>query len=143
MTRSYNWTLSDQFNRIVVNVGVAYGSDKDKTLAAIRRIAHEHPVVVDEPEPIVTFEEFGASSLNFVLRCYIAMKDMPHRLNTVHELHTMIDDAFREEEIEIAFPQQDIHVRTVPADKESGLPLTNGSAKKTKPTNFSSDDTGE
>ena len=140
--RVLNWTLSDQFNRIVVNVGVAYGSDKDKTLAAIRRVACEHPVVVDEPEPIVTFEEFGASSLNFVLRCYIAMKDMPHRLNTVHELHTMIDDAFREEKIEIAFPQQDIHVRTVPADKESGLPLTNGSKKK-NPRKFSSDDAGE
>lgn len=140
--RVLNWTLSDQFNRIVVNVGVAYGSDKEKTLAAIRRVAIEHPVVVDEPEPIVTFEEFGASSLNFVLRCYIAMKDMPHRLNTVHELHTRIDDAFRQEKIEIAFPQQDIHLRSVPADKESGLLLTNGTKKK-KTRKFSSDDAGE
>ena len=114
--RVLNWTLSDQFNRIVINVGVAYGSDTKKTLEDIQRVAEEHPTVVDDPASIVTFEEFGASSLNFTLRCYIAMKDMPSRLQVVHELHMAIDEAFRKDNIEIAFPQQDIHIRSTPAE---------------------------
>jgi potassium efflux system protein len=112
--RVLNWTLSDQVNRITVNVGVAYGSDKRKTSEILQRIVRDHHSVVDDPPPNVTFEEFGDSSLNYVVRCYIAMKDMPARLQVVHELHTAIDDAFREANIEIAFPQRDLHLRSVP-----------------------------
>lgn len=130
--RVLNWTLSDQVNRIVVNVGVAYGSDRHKTQELMEQIAREHPLIVDDPLPIVTFEEFGASSLNFVLRCYIAMKDMPSRLQVVHELHSAIDDAFREANIEIAFPQQDVHVRTVPESRETGVLPINGNPELKK-----------
>ena len=57
-----------------------------------------------------TFEGFGESSLNMVLRTYLATLD--NRLDVIHELHTSIDKAFRAEGIEIAFPQRDLHVRT-------------------------------
>ena len=124
--RVLNWTLSDQVNRIVFNVGVAYGSDTDKTLATLTRIVKEHSLIVADPAPIVTFEEFGASSLNFVIRCFIAMKDMPSRLQVIHDLHKEIDDTFRSEKIEIAFPQQDLHIRTVSPEllltKANGTP---------------------
>jgi len=59
----------------------------------------------------VTFEAFGNSTLDFVLRCYLP--NLENREKVVHELHMAIDRAFRENGIEIAFPQQDIHVRTV------------------------------
>ncbi len=112
--RVLNWTLSDQVNRIVVNVGVAYGSDITLVRRVLERMARRHPVIVDEPGPIVTFEEFGASSLNFVIRCYIAMRDMPMRLQVVDDLHTQIDEEFRNAGVEIAFPQTDLHIRTIP-----------------------------
>ncbi|MEM8680620.1 MAG: mechanosensitive ion channel domain-containing protein [Planctomycetota bacterium] len=114
--RVLNWTLSDHVNRIVVNIGVAYGSDTRLAKQLITGIARKHPVVVDDPEPIVTFEGFGDSSLTFVLRSYISMKDMPMRLTVIDELHTQIDDEFRKAGIEIAFPQQDLHIRSMPEE---------------------------
>ena len=110
--RILNWTLSDQVNRVVVNVGVAYGSDTALAKSILLRIAHEHPQVVDEPPPIATFEEFGESSLTIVLRSFIAMKDMPSRLKIVDELHSTVDAEFKKAGIEIAFPQRDLHVRS-------------------------------
>jgi len=110
--RLLNWTLSDSINRVVVNVGVAYGTDTRKARSIIERIAQEHPTILDDPSPMVTFEQFGDSTLNFVLRAYLP--NMDNRLSVVHQLHTNIDDAFREAEIEIAFPQQDLHIRSLP-----------------------------
>lgn len=144
--RVLNWTLSDQFNRIVVNVGVAYGSDTEKTIENILCIAEEHPMVVDDPKPIVTFEEFGSSSLNFTLRCFIAMKDMPSRLDVIHQLHMGIDKAFREAKIEIAFPQQDIHIRSTPEAQQSLVDAFPSNGSKTKAggrTSSTTDDPGE
>jgi potassium efflux system protein len=68
--------------------------------------------VLDEPRILATFEGFGDSTLNFVLRCYLPNLD--NRLNVIHELHTAIDKAFREAGIEIAFPQRDLHIRSMP-----------------------------
>lgn len=130
--RVLNWTLSDQVNRIVINVGVAYGSDTQSTIDTLTRVTCVHPMVVEDPAPIVTFEEFGGSSLNFVVRCFIAMKDMPSRLQVIHELHKAIDDAFREAHIEIAFPQQDLHIRTVPKDQKFLISESNGHAKRSE-----------
>jgi potassium-dependent mechanosensitive channel len=111
--RLLNWTLSDQINRVVVEVGVAYGSNIAKVSRLILRIANEHPIVLNEPAPSVTFESFGDNALNFVLRCHLPNLD--HRLATIHDLHATIHDRFKREGIEIAFPQLDLHVR-------SGLP---------------------
>ena len=113
--RLLNWTRSDQVNRIVINVGVAYGSDTEQARRLIEQVLREHPEVLDEPTPIVTFEGFGDSTLDLVVRCYLAKLD--NRLQTIHDLHTAIDQVFRKAEIEIAFPQRDIHIRS------GGLPL--------------------
>ncbi|MHB8901316.1 MAG: mechanosensitive ion channel domain-containing protein, partial [Thermoguttaceae bacterium] len=114
--RLLNWTLSDKVNRVVVKVGIAYGSDTVLATDLMLTIAQEHPLILKEPAPRVAFEEFGASSLNYVLRCFLP--DMENRLQVVHELHIAIDREFRRAGIEIAFPQQDIHVRSIHADPE-------------------------
>ena len=108
--RLLNWTRSDKINRIVINVGVAYGSDTEKARQLIEQVLREHGEVLDDPVPLVTFENFGDSTLDFVVRCYLAKLD--NRLQTIHDLHTAIDQAFRKAHIEIAFPQRDIHIRT-------------------------------
>jgi len=107
--RVMNWTLSDQVNRVVITVGIAYGSDTQRARDAILKIAQEHPLVLGEPAPTVFFEAFGDSSLTFTLRAYLP--DLSNRLPIIHELHMAIDAALREAKIEIAFPQRDVHVR--------------------------------
>ena len=77
----------------------------------ILAVASEHSNVMEDPAPRVTFESFGDSALNFVLRCYIASMDA--RLDTIHELHEGVHDRFNQEGIEIAFPQRDLHIRSV------------------------------
>ncbi len=69
--RLLNWTLSDQVNRVVVNVGVAYGVDTSHACEILRQVALDHPVVLKDPQPTATFEGFGDSTLNLVLRCYL------------------------------------------------------------------------
>jgi potassium efflux system protein len=108
--RLLNWTLSNTVNRIVINVGAAYGSDTEKARELLLKVAAEHPLIMDDPAPLATFEGFGDSTLNLVLRCYLP--DFANRLNTIHELHVAVDKAFKEAGIEIAFPQMDIHFRT-------------------------------
>ena len=104
-----NWTLSNTVNRIVIPVGVAYGSNVELTREILLKICADHPEITDDPAPIVTFEQFGDSSLNFVVRCYLPT--MEKRLQTIHELHTAIHQRFAEAGIEIPFPQRDIHLR--------------------------------
>ena len=106
--RVLNWTLTNKVNRIVITVGVAYGSDTELTRELLLKVANEHPRVLDDPEPLATFDEFGNNALNFTLRCYLPSMDK--RLATVNELHMAIDKAFREAGITIAFPQQDVHI---------------------------------
>lgn len=111
--RVLNWTLSDQVNRIVVNVGIAYGSDTERAAELLMKVAKDHPVVLDDPPPKVALEGFGDSALNFVLRCFLPNLD--NRPNVIHDLHMAIDRQFRAAGIEIAFPQQDVHVRSIDA----------------------------
>ncbi len=110
--RLLNWTLSDTLNRLVIPVGVAYGTDTEKVRQLLFEIARQEPEVLDEPGTLVTFQEFGDSTLNFVMRAYLG--NMDNRMETVHRLHTAINQKFAEAGVEIAFPQQDLHLRTVP-----------------------------
>lgn len=108
--RLLNWTLSDKINRIVVEVGIAYGSDTERARELLLQVANEHPLILKDPPSVAAFEGFGDSSLNLVLRTYLPTMD--NRLEVIHQLHTNINLAFRAEGIEIAFPQRDLHVRT-------------------------------
>ncbi len=112
--RLINWTLSDALNRIVVEVGVAYGSDTNLACQLLHEVCADHPNLTTDPAPIVTFEGFGDSTLNLVMRCYLP--NLERRLATIHDLHTMIDQRFRDAGIEIAFPQRDLHVRSLPPE---------------------------
>lgn len=105
-----NWTLSSSVNRIVIEVGIAYGSDVDRALQLLLDIAAAHPNVLHEPAPMATFEKFGDSTLNLILRAHLP--DLSDRLTTISTLHIEIHRRFAEAGIEIAFPQRDLHLRT-------------------------------
>jgi potassium efflux system protein len=104
-----NWTLTDSITRMVIPVGVAYGSDTELACATLLEIARANPHVLTDPEPNAVFTRFGASSLDLELRVHLPSRE--HFPDVQHELHLAIDRAFRERNIEIAFPQQDIHIR--------------------------------
>jgi potassium efflux system protein len=105
-----NWTLSSSINRVVIPVGIAYGSDSEKARQILLEVASEHPNVLDDPEPIACFQQFGASSKSLVLRAYLP--DLSRRVSTITELHTEIEKRLAEARIEIPYPQQDLHLRT-------------------------------
>ncbi|TWT74909.1 mechanosensitive ion channel domain-containing protein [Allorhodopirellula solitaria] len=117
--RLINWTLTDTTNRIVIDVGVAYGSNTEHACELLHQVCRESELISKDPEPVVTFEGFGDSSLNLVLRCYLA--DLENRLNSIHELHTLINQTFQAEGIEIAFPQRDLHLRSMPPELTKAL----------------------
>ena len=106
-----NWTLSDPITRVVIPVGIAYGSDTQKARDLLLQIAENSPLILDDPKPQAIFRRFGESSLDFELRVFIPDRDRWPKL--MHEMHMKIDQAFREANIEIAFPQRDIHVRSI------------------------------
>ncbi|MCP4392272.1 MAG: mechanosensitive ion channel, partial [Gammaproteobacteria bacterium] len=108
--RLLNWTLSDQLTRIVIPVGIAYGSDVARAIQLVHEAADEHERVIDDPPTMVAFDSFGDSSLTIVLRCFIGSMDY-WRL-TMSELHLAINKKFNEAGIVIAFPQRDIHLDT-------------------------------
>ncbi|MDC0261633.1 mechanosensitive ion channel [Planctomycetaceae bacterium] len=116
-----NWTLSDTINRIVILVGVAYGSDTEKARHILLKICADHPEILDEPISSAVFDGFGDSTLNFTVRCFLPK--LENRLQTIHELHTAIDQEFRKADIEIAFPQRDLHLRSID-QINNALPLT-------------------
>jgi potassium efflux system protein len=106
-----NWTLSDSTLRLIIPVGIAYGSDTQLAREVLLRIVTEHPNVLADPAPRILFMGFGESSLNFEVRAYIGAID--HYLSTIDEINNAIDQEFRKAGIEIAFPQHDIHVRSI------------------------------
>ncbi len=106
-----NWTLSDPVLRAIVPVGVSYGSDVDKVTALLLEIAEQSDIVLKDPKPRALFLGFGDSTLNFELRVFISHID--YFLAVKHEMHMTILKRFREANIEIAFPQRDLHVRSI------------------------------
>jgi len=118
-SRVLNWTLTNLTNRIVLQVGVAYGSDPDRVRRLLEEILLAHPLVLREPAPLVTLENLGDSALQFTIRAYLPTLDK--RLQTIHELYTAIHNRFRQEGIDIPFPQRELHIRswTAPAGEVS------------------------
>ena len=107
-----NWTHKDHYGRIEVAVGVAYGSDVEKVREVLLDCAQHHERVLTSPEPHVIFMNFGASSLDFELRCFT--NEVSYRLLISSDLRFAIDKAFREAGIEIPFPQQVVHFAGAP-----------------------------
>jgi len=109
-----NWSLSDSITRLIIPVGIAYGSDVALARKRLMECAQAEPLVLKDPEPNAIFRGFGESSLDFELRIFIPNRDSwPTAMDS---MHSRIDAAFRESHIEIAFPQRDLHVRTMPKE---------------------------
>ena len=117
-----NWTLDDKRVRIDFMVGVAYGSDTRLVEETLSEILAGHETVLEDPEPRVLFVEFGDSSLNFRVLAYVA--NISDRLTTQSELHFAIDQAFRDRDVEIPFPQRDLHLRSI----SPGVQVTHAAA---------------
>lgn len=119
-----NFTLHNKMGRLFLPVGVAYGSDTELVRDVLFRVASSHPDVLMgsaiAPEPIISFTAFGDSALNFEIRAYL--RDVGKRLVVTSDLHFAIDKAFRENGIEMPFPQRDIHIRDWPAMPEKTPP---------------------
>ncbi len=112
-----NWVLSSKSGRAIIPIGVAYGTDTEKVRDILMAIAEDNSNVAKTgavPKPLVLFREFGDSSLNFELRVFLHNVDS--RLSIISEINFAIDKAFREEGIEIPFPQRDLHVKSLPAE---------------------------
>ena len=108
-----NWSLSDPILRMRFPVGIAYGSDTALAHKVLLQVAKDNPLVLDEPAPSVVFSGFGDSALDFELRVFIP--GMEHYVPIWDSINMSIDQAFREHDIEIAFPQRDIHIRSIKA----------------------------
>jgi len=106
-----NWTLSDPITRVVLTVGVSYGSDVQLAHRVIEETLLSMPLVLDDPPPKAYFVGFGDSSLNFRLNVY--SRELADRLPLTHAVHEEILNALRKNGIEIPFPQRDLHLRSV------------------------------
>ena len=105
-----NWVHGgDMLLRSKVVVGVAYGSDTELVKDCLLKVMDSHPDVEKEPAPVVRFAEFGNSSLNFELYFWAHIFK---RWITISDLNFAIDKIFRENNIEIPFPQRDLHIRS-------------------------------
>jgi small-conductance mechanosensitive channel len=117
-----NWSLEDPKTRIHVEVGVAYGSDPRRVEEILIQVAKDHPIVLDYPPPKVWFNDFGNSSLDFVLLAWVRDPATTGLHAFRSELRFAITDAFQEHGIEIPFPQRDLHLRSI--DEKAAARLT-------------------
>lgn len=107
-SRLTNWTLSDSTTRIVVKLGIAYGSDVKFAHELILKTVKETPLILVDPEPSVLLLEFGDNALLFSIRFFVS--DTAHRLPVTHDLNVRLENALRENDIKIPFPQREVHV---------------------------------
>jgi small-conductance mechanosensitive channel len=108
--RVTNWSYKDPKVRRQVDVGVAYGSDVQLVRTVLLRIVNDMPEIMDDPAPRVDFTDFADSALIFRARFWITSPEF--WLTAPTELRFRIDEEFKKNGIEIAFPQQDIHIRS-------------------------------
>lgn len=103
-------------HRIRIAIGVAYGSDVDHVIDTLEKVAAENADVLKQPTPRVRFRKFGDSSLDFELLCWIGQPIDRGRVS--HELNCAVYKALQTNQIEIPFPQRDLHVRSMPAQND-------------------------
>jgi small-conductance mechanosensitive channel len=109
-SRVINWSHNDRNVRFNILVGVSYKEDPQRIKDVLLSVAIDNPLVLKKPEPDVIFEGFGDSSLNFMLRVWTTkMIQRPKIL--ISDIYFEIFKRFRENNIEIPFPQRDIHIK--------------------------------
>ncbi len=104
-----NWSLSDDVSRLVIDVGIGYGSDTARAEELMLEIAKQNPPVLEEPAPSVVFSGFGADWLDFKLRVFVALSD---RVKAKTRIRPDINNMFKQAGIEIPFAQRDTHLDT-------------------------------
>ncbi len=102
-----NWSLTDFYRRTDIMIGAAYGTDPQKVLNILTELTATQTGVMRQPEPLITFDQFADSSLNFTVRFW---SKLDTRLQIRSELNIRINEAFEENGIEIPFPQRDVHL---------------------------------
>ena len=112
--RVTNWTANDRQVRYMLPLGVSYSSDPEQVRDVLLAVARRHPDVLADPGPEVLFTGFGDSALNFSLRVWTLTRVETPR-GFISELYFEIFRAFREQKIEIPFPQRDLHLKSVAA----------------------------
>lgn len=107
--RVVNWALTSSMTRLVITVGVAYGSDLELVKRLLLQAAEENEAVLKDPAPAAYFLSFGASTLDHELRVYVGQ--LSDRVRTIDALNRRIDELFMANNIEIAFNQLDIFIK--------------------------------
>ncbi|MCH2476444.1 MAG: mechanosensitive ion channel [Gammaproteobacteria bacterium] len=110
--RVTNWVLHNPYGRLIIKIGVSYGSDVDKVKTILESVSSDHEQVITDSRaspPKALFMGFGDSSLDFELR--VRILDIKKRYNVLSDLNFEINHQFSKEGIIIPFPQRDIHIR--------------------------------
>ena len=105
-----NWSHGDPRTRLEIDVGVSYGSNLDLVLQSLLAVGKEHPQVLSTPEPEVLFTGFGDSAWNLRLWAWVGSPKKRRRVTS--DIYCEIVRKFRENGVEIPFPQRDLHWRT-------------------------------
>ncbi len=106
--RVTNWTLSNSITRMIIPLGIAYGSDTDQAREIMLKVLRDNPKVLDTPAPNVLFTGFGDSSLDFQLRVFL--NHFEDRWPVTHIIHTEVNKALEAAGISIPFPQTDLNI---------------------------------
>ena len=112
-----NWTLGNSYARFGIIVGVAYGTNLEEAYKLVVDLLQSRNDVLRYPQPLITFTEFGSSSIDLAIKFWVS--DYSTGVTVKSDLIIAIDKLFKEKNISIPFPQQDVYVKSLPGKPEN------------------------